>query len=81
MHSFHAKQMEHELICQNVPQQSYLISKGLRSSLWLDGNKTLSLAPSPCVFCQEEQSILAEEEGIVQVPLEGHYKYGPDFPN
>uniref|UniRef100_A0A672P3D2 Solute carrier family 4 member 10 n=1 Tax=Sinocyclocheilus grahami TaxID=75366 RepID=A0A672P3D2_SINGR len=30
---------------------------------------------------EEEQSILAEEEGIVQVPLEGHYKYGPDFPN
>lgn len=26
------------------------------------------------VFLQEEHSIIAEEEGIVQVPLEGHYK-------
>lgn len=28
------------------------------------------------LFPQEEHSIIAEEEGIVQVPLEGHYKWG-----
>lgn len=27
-----------------------------------------------CVFPQEEHSIIAEEEGIVQVPMEGNYK-------
>lgn len=26
------------------------------------------------LFVQEEHSIIAEEEGIVQVPLEGHYR-------
>uniref|UniRef100_A0A8C1B033 Anion exchange protein n=1 Tax=Cyprinus carpio carpio TaxID=630221 RepID=A0A8C1B033_CYPCA len=30
---------------------------------------------------EEEQSILAEEEGIVQVPLEGHYKDDPSAIN
>ncbi|KAI2660909.1 Sodium-driven chloride bicarbonate exchanger [Labeo rohita] len=30
---------------------------------------------------EEEQSILAEEEGIVQVPLEGHYKDDPSTIN
>ncbi|XP_073769384.1 sodium-driven chloride bicarbonate exchanger isoform X2 [Danio rerio] len=30
---------------------------------------------------EEEQSILAEEEGIVQVPLEGHYKDDPSTVN
>ena len=26
---------------------------------------------------KEELSILGEEEGVVQVPLEGHFKYDP----
>lgn len=26
-------------------------------------------------FSQENQCVLVEDEGIVQVPLEGHYKY------
>ncbi|MCJ8732666.1 hypothetical protein PDJAM_G00214020 [Pangasius djambal] len=30
---------------------------------------------------EEEQSILAEEEGVVQVPLEGHYKDDPSSVN
>uniref|UniRef100_A0A4W4HFV3 Anion exchange protein n=1 Tax=Electrophorus electricus TaxID=8005 RepID=A0A4W4HFV3_ELEEL len=30
---------------------------------------------------EEEQSILAEEEGVVQVPLEGHYKDDPSYVN
>lgn len=36
---------------------------------------TVTFAPSRFpVFPQEEHSIIAEEEGIVQVPLEGNYK-------
>lgn len=46
MRFLHAKQMEYESICQHVLQRSYLISKGLWSSLWLDWNETLSLSLS-----------------------------------
>ncbi|KAJ8394523.1 hypothetical protein AAFF_G00045330 [Aldrovandia affinis] len=53
-----------------------------RELSWLDDlmpeskKKTLEDAEQ-----EEEQSILAEEEGIVQVPLEGHYKDDPSTVN
>lgn len=55
MHLLHAKQTGYESICQHVLQRSYLISKGLWSSLWLDWNETLSL--SLCVFTARRSKV------------------------